>query len=284
MTNRHSHSTDHARANDGTSHVGDITAPGRRSALWSMLRFSGLAMLSTVGLGQIRQAPPKPIGQPTSPQTPTLRQATGQTDWDVWTGTIMTATSAGIRTWMLRVQVSGVKIMAVSAIDGRFEGPRLAPMIQNHLTGSEVPSDVARAFADTISAGWATWEASLKFPGLPLFPGFAAFPGPVAPPTPGIAVPLVALVMDPTPFEPAAFRDRLRAAVGSRGNETGAATAIDRFAREFSARLGVFCASAQVQIRGGGPVPTFAPPYVPVGPVVAGDNVAAPGVFLSGTF
>ena len=30
-------------------------------------------------------------------------------------------------------------------------------------------------------------------------------------------------------------------------------------------------------VMGKGPVPTYAPPYVPVGPVIGGDNIAAPG-------
>ena len=34
-------------------------------------------------------------------------------------------------------------------------------------------------------------------------------------------------------------------------------------------------------VMGKGPVPTFAPPYVPVGPVVAGDNIAAPGHLMT---
>jgi hypothetical protein len=76
----------------------------------------------------------------------------------------------------------------------------------------------------------------------------------------------------------------LRAAVGARVNDEGAAMAIERFGREFSARFGGFCAGAQVQIKGGGSVPTWAPPYLPVGPVVAGENVATPGIFLSGAF
>ena len=32
-----------------------------------------------------------------------------------------------------------------------------------------------------------------------------------------------------------------------------------------------------MNVMGKGSIPTFAPPYVPVGPVVMGDNIAAPG-------
>ena len=34
-------------------------------------------------------------------------------------------------------------------------------------------------------------------------------------------------------------------------------------------------------VLGRGPIPTFAPPYVPVGPVVAGSVISAPGHLLA---
>ena len=34
-------------------------------------------------------------------------------------------------------------------------------------------------------------------------------------------------------------------------------------------------------VMGKGPIPTFAPPYVPVGPVVAGDIISTPGHLMS---
>jgi hypothetical protein len=34
-------------------------------------------------------------------------------------------------------------------------------------------------------------------------------------------------------------------------------------------------------VLGKGPIPTFAPPFVPVGPVVMGDNIAVPGHLIA---
>ena len=34
-------------------------------------------------------------------------------------------------------------------------------------------------------------------------------------------------------------------------------------------------------VMGKGQIPTFAPPFVPVGPVMAGDNIAAPGHLMA---
>ena len=39
-----------------------------------------------------------------------------------------------------------------------------------------------------------------------------------------------------------------------------------------------------VGLMGRGPVPTFAPPYVPVGPVISGDNTSAGSLFAGPRF
>ena len=38
---------------------------------------------------------------------------------------------------------------------------------------------------------------------------------------------------------------------------------------------------ASIYVLGKGPIPTFAPPFVPVGPVMGGDNIAAPGHLMA---
>jgi hypothetical protein len=37
-----------------------------------------------------------------------------------------------------------------------------------------------------------------------------------------------------------------------------------------------------VGVMGKGPIPTYAPPYVPVGPVIMGDNISGPGQVIAG--
>lgn len=52
--------------------------------------------------------------------------------------------------------------------------------------------------------------------------------------------------------------------------------AIASFANEVGVSFGLFLTSAQVMlVYGRGPVPAFAPPQVPVGPVVAGECFSA---------
>jgi hypothetical protein len=52
----------------------------------------------------------------------------------------------------------------------------------------------------------------------------------------------------------------------------------DGIATVVSAAFMLWLPAQQVMnVLGKGPIPTFAPPYVPVGPVVMGDNIAIPG-------
>jgi len=56
----------------------------------------------------------------------------------------------------------------------------------------------------------------------------------------------------------------------------------DAIAAGFDAVVSLWLPAQQVtNVLGKGPVPTFAPPYVPVGPVVMGDNIASPGHLLT---
>ena len=59
--------------------------------------------------------------------------------------------------------------------------------------------------------------------------------------------------------------------------EEGASESVYQFAKWFADRFSAWLSIASLaNVIGKGPVPTFAPPYVPVGPVVAGDNLATP--------
>jgi len=55
----------------------------------------------------------------------------------------------------------------------------------------------------------------------------------------------------------------------------------DAIAKAFNTIFQVFKASTMVQnVLGMGPIPTFAPPFVPVGPVVMGSVIPTPGVLV----
>jgi len=55
----------------------------------------------------------------------------------------------------------------------------------------------------------------------------------------------------------------------------------DAIAKAFNTVFQVFKASTMVQnVLGMGPIPTFVPPFVPVGPVVMGTVIPTPGVLI----
>jgi hypothetical protein len=199
-------------------------------------------------------------------------------DWSVVERAAKSAVAQAVAGWQPAAALSGVVVNAVTANGGTLVGPLLDPTIRISMTGAGVPADVAAAYASAISTAWAAWAASVHVPGLPWYPAFAAFPGPMAPPTPNLPTPLLALNMTDTPLSPSVLAAALRTALGTRMNESGASAAVDRFTQDFWLRFNTFLTTCMVSnVLGTGPVPTFAPPYVPCGPVVGGTANMAPG-------
>lgn len=134
---------------------------------------------------------------------------------------------------------------------------------------------------DCVGAGfennWKEWHAGVRVPGLPWYPAFAAFPGPQAPPMPNLPCPLVSC---PSAGLSAMSSDRLKNSLTQKlnGKMEYHAQFAEALAVMIATAFPIWLASQMVRnVMGKGSIPTFAPPYVPVGPVVGGDNIAAPG-------
>jgi len=193
----------------------------------------------------------------------------------------MAGVARAIAMWQRTAVLQNVVINGPAASGGSVTGPPLQPLIEQTMAGAEVPAAVAKAFAAPVSSAWATWAASLRVPpGVNWYPNFAAVPSPVAPPTPNVPTPLMALGGNAGPLSAASLKASIRKALGTRADDPQASAAINEFADDFAARFAQFRASAMVtNVLGTGPVPTFAPPYVPVGPVVGGQGNMTPGGF-----
>jgi len=175
-----------------------------------------------------------------------------------------------------------IKISAVSAVGppGCLSGPVIEQLIR---TAPSVAGWVGwwAGIRDGVAAGfqnsWQDWQNGVTVPGLPWYPAFAAFPGPMAPPMPNVPTPLITCVsagvvsMTPIPLK---------------SNLARKLSGMMDYHEQFSDSLSMMIAPAftawlpfqQVtNVLGQGPVPTFAPPYVPVGPVVNGSVVSNPG-------
>lgn len=203
--------------------------------------------------------------------------------WSNWPGCRQAATAGVARAvakWQSQAVLKNVVINGSTAVGGSVTGPALQPVIEQTMAEVGVPAAVAKAFAAPVSSAWSTWASSLRVPGLSWYPSFASFPGPVAPPAPNVPTPLMALGGNASPLSAASLKASIRNALGDRGNDPKAAAAINEFADNFAAHFAQFRAGAMVtNVLGTGPVPTFAPPYVPVGPVVGGKGTMKPGGF-----
>ncbi len=212
-----------------------------------------------------------------------VQRATQAPAWSNWPGCRKAATAGVARAvarWQSQAVLKDVVINGPTASGGSVTGPALQPLIEQTMVEAGVPVAVARAFAAPVSNGWSAWASSLRVPGMGWYPPFASYPGPVAAPTPNPPTPLLALGGNTTPLSAASLKASIRKALGTRANDPAAAAAINEFADDFAARFAQFRAGAMVtKVMGTGPVPTFAPPYVPVGPVVGGKGTMTPGGF-----
>jgi hypothetical protein len=172
----------------------------------------------------------------------------------------------------------GVLVNAVTASMGQLVGVPLTPLI---LAQGPKASPAELKYTQTISTvvgtAFTSWQSSVKVPGLPWYPAFAAFPSPMAPPMPNIPAPLITLTQVPVTMQAAALQGQM---VGQHGDPTAqhSSELFDSIAKAVNACFLTWTLGTMVtNVLGMGPVPTFAPPFVPVGPVVGGTATMTPG-------
>jgi len=186
---------------------------------------------------------------------------------------------------------ANLKIMGPSAIGtpGCLKGPDLTPLIKTapSLVSYIKPNAMAykNAIADGVGQCFKQWQDMVTVPGLPWYPAFTMFPGPMAPPMPNVPVPLISCVSSgvmsiTNPMMLAqAMESKLSPSVKAQDRDGQYKALFDAIATSLSTALTLWLSSQMVQlVLGTGPIPTFAPPVVPGGPVVNGQNL--PGVHL----
>jgi len=180
--------------------------------------------------------------------------------------------------WQTASTLVGVVINGPTASVGQLVGPPMFPLIMATAPKSKPNhAKYSNAVAQAISLGWLSWQASVKVPGLPWYPAFAAFPSPVAPPMPNVPIPLVALTQVAQPLSQSALKPIMVATLGDPMAQHHEPL-FDSIAGAFEKVFQMWQPSTIVNnVLGTGPVPTFAPPYVPVGPVVGGVGNMIPG-------
>ena len=181
------------------------------------------------------------------------------------------------RAWLRQAYIDSrkCKVMAVSAIGTpgvlksryTFHGK-----IAKALIADGASKTIAQGWDKAFKESWEQWAKNVTIPGLPFYPAFSAFPGPTAPPTPNVPFPLVAMPSSGVAaMTPSALGRKVLANIGTVANSQKVKSAVNVFATTlggwFTSSLG---AGQVMNVMGSGPIPTFAPPFVPVGPVQNG--------------
>jgi hypothetical protein len=167
-----------------------------------------------------------------------------------------------------------VKRLAIGNVS--FDG------IKGQLQSSGVPADVASAVVDAAWDAYKTWAADYHAV-VAAYPTFAATPAPHAPPTANLPFPvgLGTRAAGAAAFSADSIAAGIRSRLGARAKDAGAADAVTAISRALASHLVVWLGTQQVTgVVAKGPVPSFAPPYSPVGPVVGGENITATGPHL----
>ncbi|MBA3540927.1 MAG: hypothetical protein H0T79_15045 [Deltaproteobacteria bacterium] len=183
--------------------------------------------------------------------------------------------------WQTAATMVGVMITGPVASMGQVVGIPWTPLIlASAPKASANEIKYSSAVANVLGTAWLSYTATIKIPGLPWYPAFAAFPSPVAPPMPNIPTPVIALTQVTASLSPAILKQQM---VGMLGDPMAPfhGQLFEAICDAFDKCFTIWQASTQVMnVLGTGPIPTFAPPYVPVGPVVGGVGTMAPGGFV----
>lgn len=197
--------------------------------------------------------------------------------------------------WKLQAKFKDLKVNAVIALGtpGCLDGPELesliksAPTAASHMATQNGPKWVD-AVAKGVSKCFKSWQGKVMVPGLPWYPAFAAFPGPMAPPVPNVPMPLIAcpsaMMADITvPNKLAgAMGDALDSGIKNDDPDKQFEAVFDAIGTALAMAFLMWLPQQQIMlVMGKGQIPTFAPPYVPVGPVLMGDNIPTPGHLMA---
>lgn len=227
----------------------------------------------TFGGGGPAPTPGETSGTPTGETVPSGGGGTDTTDEQQVDHDYVNRFTSGVVTayemWKLGARISGARVFAASAMGGTLTGASLAPLIlsvtpaptaEEHTVTSELASALEEAFQAALS--------TFSLPGLAMYPAFTEWPGPSAPPMPC------------TPQQLVAALPGLGQIAGASSPVTGtmAASAAAALSSAAGTLTGLVAGTQIVNALGTGPVPSYAPPAVQVGPVINGEILPTAGV------
>jgi hypothetical protein len=202
------------------------------------------------------------------------------------------AVSYAVMQWKTQAKYKDLKVNALTALGtpGCLDGPELESYIKNAPSAASMTKDNEKKWRDAVAKGvskcFKDYQGQVMVPGLPWFPAFVAWPGPMAPPMPCVPVPHIA-TPSPMMTNVALFTQMKSAMVDALSDKSDDPDkhhemVFGGIATVLALAFTLWMPMQMVQlVMGKGQVPSFAPPFVPVGPVVMGDNLAIPGHLIA---
>lgn len=195
---------------------------------------------------------------------------------------ISTAICDAIDQWITKCFICGITINGAVGLlpPGGLVGPALMPLILSSAPKNTLQEmRYSAAVAGAIDRQWKLWQTGVA--GALSYPSLASVAAPQAPPVAN--VPQVLMTLPSTgeaALSPAALQAQMHRLLAD-PDALHADVLFEAVAGALSNAFQKFKSTSLVQnVLGTGPVPTFAPPAVPAGPVMGGSVIPKPGVLL----
>lgn len=152
--------------------------------------------------------------------------------------------------------------------------------LRSALLAAGVPSTPYFSITDILADAWTDWFAG--FSTIVQYPSFAQWPGPEAPPMPAIGQTLsVGQSSGASKISAIALHAAVFNTVDPSAADSDFENAMRQLTLWYSSRFAAFAMSTLLtNVMGGGPVPSYAPPDVPAGPVIGGAITRSTGVLI----
>lgn len=237
--------------------------------------------------GALTMSPPEVVG----PATTNKYHGDAAKDVSKWYKDFMKDSTSKIKSavdgWRPKVKFKSVQVMALCGIgSGVLDAPDIKnePAFSSWKGKEKNEKAYQKAVITGFSKPWMDWAKGVTLPGLPLWPAFCAFPGPMAPPMPALPMPLIAYI-SPKMTAVTLANDMKKAMIDALDKGVKDEDEPKHYEKLFEsiatavtmATLAWLPMQMVMALMGKGPIPPFAPPIIPVGPVVAGDVLPTPG-------
>lgn len=196
---------------------------------------------------------------------------------------IKSAIAQALERWLPTVQVTHgvingpVGVVPPGALTSSVD---LKAAMRTGLQSAGVPLVPYGSITDTFAKAWLEWFAGYST--MMQYPAFAHWPGAETPPMPAVGQPLnVGISSATTAMSIASLTSAAMAAVDAQAADSDYTAAVQQLSVWYTLRFAMFrTVTILTNVLGRGPVPSYAPPAHPSGPVIGGTIILSSGVLV----